>query len=246
MTAGRISISSAPKSKSGDEIFRERCRRRRIRDRSSIILFSAVCFYALPFDAVAASPHVASDVVESFAGHGAAFWITLAMIVSALGTLNSSILSGARVHYAMARDGIFFRIRRHHSSEVSHARQRADFSDAFWRALMALHRHVRRPDFALYFCRMDFLRALAVVAMFRLRHMAPDMPRPIARGDIRWFRACSSRAHSRSRSVFGSSVPFVRRLAGDDSLRIDFLSATGRKTECQRAVAFQRRITILN
>ena len=46
---------------------------------------------------------------RSFAGHGAASWITLAMIVSALGTLNSSVLSGARVDYAMARDGIFFR-----------------------------------------------------------------------------------------------------------------------------------------
>jgi amino acid transporter len=32
------------------------------------------------------------------------------MVVSALGTLNSSILSGARVDYAMARDGIFFRM----------------------------------------------------------------------------------------------------------------------------------------
>ena len=74
------------------------------------LLFNAVCFYALPFSAVASSSHVASDVVESFAGHGAAFWITLAMIVAALGTLNSSIMSGARVPYAMARDGLFFRV----------------------------------------------------------------------------------------------------------------------------------------
>ena len=73
------------------------------------MLFSAVCFYALPFAAVATSQHVASDVFASFAGHRAALWITLAMVISALGTLNSSTLSGARVDYAMARDGIFFR-----------------------------------------------------------------------------------------------------------------------------------------
>ena len=72
------------------------------------VLFSGVCFYALPVSAVAASQHVASDVFESFAGHGAALWITLAMVISALGTLNSSVLSGARVDYAMARDGLFF------------------------------------------------------------------------------------------------------------------------------------------
>jgi len=72
------------------------------------LLFSAVCFYALPFASVASSSHVASDVVESFAGPGAAFWITLAMIVAALGTLNSSIMSGARVPFAAARDRLFF------------------------------------------------------------------------------------------------------------------------------------------
>src|SRR5258708_12003646 len=32
------------------------------------------------------------------------------MVISALGSMNSSVLSGARVGYAMARDGIFFKI----------------------------------------------------------------------------------------------------------------------------------------
>src|ERR1700677_1560739 len=74
------------------------------------LVFNAVCFYALPFAGVAGSSHVASDVVATFAGAGAAKWITLAMVLSALGTLNSSLLSGARVPYAMARDGLFFRV----------------------------------------------------------------------------------------------------------------------------------------
>ncbi len=74
------------------------------------MLFSAACMKVLPFSQVASSQHIASDVVESVVGHGAAFWITLAMVISALGSMNSSILSGARVPYAMARDGIFFKI----------------------------------------------------------------------------------------------------------------------------------------
>ena len=74
------------------------------------MLFSAACMKVLPFEQVASSPHIASDVVETVVGHGAAFWITLAMMISALGSMNSSILSGARVPYAMARDGIFFKI----------------------------------------------------------------------------------------------------------------------------------------
>src|ERR1700756_4199780 len=72
------------------------------------MLFSAAAHWVLPFSAVAQSEHVASDVVASISGRNAALWVTLAMAVSALGTLNASTLSGARVPYAMARDGIFF------------------------------------------------------------------------------------------------------------------------------------------
>jgi len=48
--------------------------------------------------------------VAQLAGARAARLITLAMLLSALGTLNSSILSGARVPYAMAKDRLFFRV----------------------------------------------------------------------------------------------------------------------------------------
>ena len=71
-------------------------------------LFSAACLKVLPFSSVATSAHIASDVVEHVAGRGAAAWITMAMVISAIGSMNSSVLSGARPTYAMARDGIFF------------------------------------------------------------------------------------------------------------------------------------------
>jgi APA family basic amino acid/polyamine antiporter len=74
------------------------------------LLFSAACLKVLPFETVANSQHVASDVVERVIGHGVASWITLAMVISALGSMNSSVLSGARVPYAMARDRIFFKV----------------------------------------------------------------------------------------------------------------------------------------
>src|SRR5579885_3580551 len=71
------------------------------------LLFSVACLRVLPFESVAASTHVASDVVAGAVGVGAAAWITVAMVISAVGSLNSSVLSGARVPYAMARDGIY-------------------------------------------------------------------------------------------------------------------------------------------
>ena len=71
---------------------------------------TAACFYVLPFPKVAASAHIASDVIARATGHDLASWMTVVMMVCALGTLNSSILTNARVDYAMARDGLFFRV----------------------------------------------------------------------------------------------------------------------------------------
>ncbi len=140
------------------------------------LLFNAVCFYALPFSAVASSSHVASDVVEGFAGRGAAFWITLAMIVAALGTLNSSIMSGARVPYAMARDGLFFRV-----TGTVHPRFRTPGGALIFQgvlaALMALTGTFEELTSLFVFAAWIFY-ALSVVAMFRLRKIAPDMNRP--------------------------------------------------------------------
>jgi APA family basic amino acid/polyamine antiporter len=140
------------------------------------LLFNAVCFYALPFDAVAASSHVASDVVASFAGSGAANWITIAMVVSALGTLNSSLLSGARVPYAMARDGLFF-----HVTGIVHPKYRTPAGALVFQGsiacLMALTGTFEELTSLFVFAAWIFY-ALSVVSMFRLRKIAPDLTRP--------------------------------------------------------------------
>jgi basic amino acid/polyamine antiporter, APA family len=140
------------------------------------LVFSAVCFYALPFSAVAGSSHVASDVVASFAGPDAAKWITLAMVVSALGTLNSSLLSGARVPYAMARDGLFFRV-----TGIVHQKFRTPAGALLFQGvlacLMALTGTFEELTSLFVFAAWIFY-ALSVVAMFRLRKTAPDLRRP--------------------------------------------------------------------
>jgi basic amino acid/polyamine antiporter, APA family len=139
-------------------------------------LFSAVCSYALPFDAVAASKHVASDVFESFAGRGAALWITLAMAISALGTLNSSLLSGARVDYAMARDGIFFRV-----AAKIHPKFRTPGNALIFQcvlaSLMALSGTFEDLTSLFIFATWIFY-GLAVVSMMRMRRTEPNLPRP--------------------------------------------------------------------
>jgi len=46
-------------------------------------------------------------------GSRGAAWLTVAMAVSALGALHVVVLTGARIPYAMARDGVFFRFAEH-------------------------------------------------------------------------------------------------------------------------------------
>src|SRR5215467_13809567 len=72
------------------------------------VLANVVYFHSLPFAQIAASPHVASDVVRSFAGSRGATWLTIAMAISALGALHVVVMTGARIPYAMARDRVFF------------------------------------------------------------------------------------------------------------------------------------------
>jgi APA family basic amino acid/polyamine antiporter len=140
------------------------------------LLFNGVCLYALPLKVLSTSQNPASDVFASLAGRNAALWVTLILAVSALGTLNSSILSGARVDYAMARDGVFFRF------------------------ASRIHPEFRTPGNALLFqCGMAIVLALtgtfedltslvmfanwmfygmAVLSMMRMRYTKPTLKRP--------------------------------------------------------------------
>jgi basic amino acid/polyamine antiporter, APA family len=140
------------------------------------MLFSAAAHWVLPFGAVAQSQHVATDVVAGIAGHNAALWVTLAMVVSALGTLNASTLSGARVPFAMARDGIFFS-----KTAKVHPRFRTPGSAILFEfvlaSVFALTGTFEEFTSLFIFATWIFY-GLAVVAMMRMRRTEPDLPRP--------------------------------------------------------------------
>jgi len=151
------------------------------------LLFSAACLRVLPFAQVAASPHIASDVVEHVAGSGAALWITIAMVVSAVGSLNSSVLSGARVPYAMSRDGIFFKIAGGiHPKFRTPAR--ALIFQGVLASIMALSGTFEELTNLFIFAGWIFY-GLAVVALFRLRWKEPDLPRPYRCWGYPWVPA---------------------------------------------------------
>ncbi len=148
------------------------------------VLFNAVCFYVLPYRSVANSLDVGSDVFARFAGHNAALWITLAMVISALGTLNSSTLSGARVDYAMARDGLFFR-----PAASIHPRFRTPGGALIFQcalaSLLALSGTFEDLTSLFIFSQWIFY-GLAVLAMIRLRRSEPELERPYRTWGYPW------------------------------------------------------------
>ncbi len=73
------------------------------------IVVNAAVQYVLPAAAVAASERPASDAVALVLGQLGASLVSAGMAVSMLVTLNGTIMSGARVPFAMARDGYFFK-----------------------------------------------------------------------------------------------------------------------------------------
>jgi APA family basic amino acid/polyamine antiporter len=140
------------------------------------ILFNAASFYVLPFSQVAGSQHVASDVIVKIAGVGAATWVTVAMVIAGLGSLNSSILSGARVDYAMARDGIFFKV-----AAGIHPKFRTPGGALIFQAILAsvLALTGTFEDLTSLFIFAGWIfYGLATIGLFRLRRNEPNMPRP--------------------------------------------------------------------
>ena len=73
------------------------------------VLVNAGVQYVLPANVIAVSPRPASDAVALVMGRLGASIVSAGMAISMLVTLNGTIMSGARVPFAMARDGYFFR-----------------------------------------------------------------------------------------------------------------------------------------
>jgi APA family basic amino acid/polyamine antiporter len=96
----------------------------------------------LPLVEIAHAPQnrVAVAMMNALFGHAGALWMAGAIMVSTFGCDNGLILAGARVYFAMARDGLFFRgiaaINSQHVPGVALVAQ------GIWTALLTLPRTV--------------------------------------------------------------------------------------------------------
>lgn len=130
----------------------------------------------LPIDALAASTAVARDAAYVMMGPAGATFVSLAVIISTIGTSNGTILASSRVYYAMARERMFFRSagrinERHHTPTVSLAMQ------FVWTSVLVFSGTFDMLTDMLIFVSWGFY-ALGAVGVFILRRTMPDAPRP--------------------------------------------------------------------
>ena len=141
------------------------------------VLANVAYFNVLPLSAIQNAPadRVATSVATSLFGPGAAKVMAVAIMVSTFGCVNGLILSGARVSFAMARDGLFFRgLERLNGAAVP---ANALWAQALWASVLALSGSY--SDLLEYVISVDILfYVLLVVAVIVLRRKRPDLPRP--------------------------------------------------------------------
>ncbi len=125
---------------------------------------------------VGAHKLVAAEMMQRIGGSAGASAVSIAAMISIFAALNGSILTGARVPYAAARDGLFFRsaARVHpafHTPGVSILMLSA------WSAVLVLSgKYEELFDFVIF--GSWILYAMATASVFVLRRKRPDLPRP--------------------------------------------------------------------
>jgi APA family basic amino acid/polyamine antiporter len=140
------------------------------------LLANLAYFYVLAPGEVAATPRVAAEMMRRVFGASGAGVVSVAAMVSIFAALNGSILTGARVPYAMARDGLFFQsIARVHP--VYHTPGVSILALSGWAALLVLSGRFQELYTYVMFASW-ILYGMTGAAVMVLRWKRPEMARP--------------------------------------------------------------------
>jgi APA family basic amino acid/polyamine antiporter len=125
---------------------------------------------------VATTSSVATEVLRRFVGPAAVTVAAVALMLSAFGSLQASVLSGARIPFAMAREGLFFRSLGQ-VSHRTHVPARAVIAQAAWASVLAVSGSYDTLTDAAIFAVWLFY-GLTAASLFVFRRTLPDAPRP--------------------------------------------------------------------
>jgi APA family basic amino acid/polyamine antiporter len=125
---------------------------------------------------VPTSSSVATEVVRAYLGPLAVSGVAMAMMISTLGSLHTGTMAGARISYAMARDGLFFRPLARVSPRT-HVPVNALLLQCGWSCVLALSGSFDTLTDYVIFAAWIFY-ALNTASIFIFRRRLPHAERP--------------------------------------------------------------------
>jgi APA family basic amino acid/polyamine antiporter len=148
------------------------------------VAMNVVYLYAMPVADMFATPRIGEAAAGRLFGDWGARAMSLAVLVSVFGCISATVISGPRVFYAMARDGLFFR----RLAEI-HPRFRtpgpAIVLQGIWSAALCLSgTYTRLYTFVVFAAVLFYALAGASVIVLRIRH--PEWPRPYRTWGYPW------------------------------------------------------------
>lgn len=146
------------------------------------LLANVAYLNVLPADAIRLAstegrPPIGTAALQAMFGEAGLTLMAIAVMISTFGCNNGLILSGARVYYAMARDGLFFR-----KAATLHPEHRtptfALVTQAIWTCVLCLSgSYGDLLDYVIFAALLFYM--LTAVGLFSLRRSKPDLPRPV-------------------------------------------------------------------
>ena len=145
-----------------------------------LYLFVSVGFFYMltPTQIASVSPtsSVATEVLKLFLGPGAVTLMAVALAASTFGALHASVLANARIPFAMARDGLFFR-KMGEVSPRSHLPVNALLIQGVWASVLAFSGTFDTLTDSVVFASWLFY-GLTTASLFVFRRTMPDAERP--------------------------------------------------------------------
>ena len=143
--------------------------------------------YALPLGEIAKHEIIAHAAAVALFSPAAAVWLSALIAVSCFGAMASCTMSGARVYFAMARDGAFFQ----KMAEVHPKWRTPAFSligQGIWGAVLTLSgRYDQLYTYVMFGMVLSY--TLTVIGLFILRWKRPELPRPYRCTGYPWLPA---------------------------------------------------------